>query len=362
MSINTNASAAKNGFNYQDVVAVALLIKNIKTISYMVDEGKNGDIELKFNDNKNIYLQCKLRMNTLNTDYTVSLKKALRDLINSYNKDTKPDKIIYVTNSNYPFGKNKNFDFTTQYKMYNYKHFDKDIKGKISTQIGNIKNDFNNNKDKNLSAYTNNLSTDKLDQILNNLSVMKFAFDGEDNDSKLQLAYQYLEQFLTNLKIYGSVDTRTVFNNLYTRINIGTGMDKGNKRKIIKKGSILAELLVSFLRSNNSLYDNFASHCQIDFGEDEYIKNEVNELKDLFINDFDLQSKIYADYKNYVLEHKNISDRWDKLGSFINQNISQLSKQFKMTDKQDVVKYMVWIMICKRRNIAAIKEECNYEN
>jgi len=100
-----NASASAFGWEFQANAAIVLFIRNIEDAASVRVEGARDDIEIYLSNGQTIYGQAKAQMeNNPGKDSTTRFKSALKTLAENADKSDCRE-LIYVTNDDYPLGK-----------------------------------------------------------------------------------------------------------------------------------------------------------------------------------------------------------------------------------------------------------------
>lgn len=356
----SNASLTKKGFNYQDVVALSYLLRDIENLESINIEGKE-DVDLFYEDKKTVYMQVKMAENVLSKRRSEALNNTLRVLINDFDTKGKvPDEVIYLTNSHYPFATQKDFDFSKDYTRYGYRQLNESIRKKIMDQVRNLKNEKDKRGRIGKNKFIRDLNEEGLEQILDKLSIVKFRYEGEDDQSKLVLLKEYIETFTTKIRIKSRLN-EVLKDAWYFMIS----RSSEDEKKKIKKEDFVAQTFVTV-----SLYENddetFFDKCELDFPSMNYIRNQADELRSLFLHKFTAESAIMGLYTNFA--QKNHGKKLDGLADFLNQEINEVSEALEMdiSDgdiiKIDTVKYIAWTMISQSVILNTIEKVSNYDN
>ena len=185
---DTNAADIRKGFNYQDLVALYVFLTYITDLKVLNNEG-DEDIDILFKDGTYRYYQAK---ETKNVDKSLSkkeLSEALRTLFNDIERvddKTLISEIGVVTNCNYPFTK-KDSNFIVPYMK------------KDHTTLSNVAIDRINGLIEELKVKDKNYKT--VDFLYDKLTVTKLAYQGIDDDSRLERLEKPINRFLSKAKI-----------------------------------------------------------------------------------------------------------------------------------------------------------------
>jgi hypothetical protein len=354
----SNAGKTKKGFNYQDVVALCYFIKDIDKLRYVNVEGKE-DVDLMYSDGKRVFIQVKMADNVLDTKRSTVLKDALRVLINDFSSSPKPNEIIYLTNSHYPFAHQKDFDFSKDYVKYSYNQFNNQIKNKIDKQVRNLSKEVKNNRIQN--QFINELDQNNINEILTKFSVVKLRYEGADDESKLLMLDERIEEFLLKASFHNKLK-EPLRNEWYFMFSRSS---EDAKKKITLENFVAHTFVtVSICETDD---EQFFKSCNIDLESMNYIQSQNTQLKHMFLSKFGVQSTITKLFYDYKRENSDASNL-ECLIQFINENLDELSKVLDLNIstgdkvKIDTVKYMAWVIIFQSHFLNKIKEITNYED
>ena len=197
MATNRNCSDNVDGFNFQTVACISLLIDNLDSFEYIRNEGIE-DIVIKLLNGQSIYAQSKKSINFIdNPNYSTVLNDALKTLTED---DQKNDciQLIYVTNVEHMLGAQ------TDIGIFNTG---------ISVQYGNL--GFKNRQllDNYLNTYP--ISKEKF-------SIHYIAYNG-DGDQKIEPTIKKLNNYLENSDSLSRLSGRKIFDAWYLYLNKNQG-------------------------------------------------------------------------------------------------------------------------------------------
>lgn len=337
---NTNASAVERGFHYQDMVGLIEFLDNIKKAEAVNVEGKD-DIDLILTNGNKYYYQAKETKDPYKSKMSEEFKKALKTL-NADAKDNKMSRIIYVSNSVQPLGGAKNSQqFKLSYAFYNYGQLEPILQQKIDKKINN------------------NSALKYIKKNLTRLYILKISYEGANDRAKLRELNDRVDDFteVTKLNNY-----KHELKNEWQQMIIRSTEEKS---RTIEKRDFYSHTVITVMfsnRSNSRDLDDFLNEFDVSYGNENYIKEQYNEIVGDLYNDFSQVNKIYSAYKSFN-EKNAVLARSERLKKFVETYFPVLKKDLGRTDKKDndVVKFFIWITI-KSYNLADdVKEAINYE-
>ena len=335
-----NALPTVFGFEFQVIAGLILTLRNIKNVKNIAIEGPLEDIELELNSGKYIYAQAKSVVDPLeNKGNSDKFKEGLVTLDeDSSQKDV--EKIIYVSNTYYPFGKRESnskayWPVNASTSIYSYKEL------KDSTLIDNfVLSHKKNNKDFDLNKFE--------------IHFHKF-FNVQDEETRYSLVYDEINKFL------GKISTSyTPFRGDIYRIWHSRFHQNQLERQSLTKEMFLWPLIVELTEKTKD-QSEFIDYFEL---EDELvieISEAYHSLIDSLSNSFEISNLIINDYNTLV-----------KKGDF--SNLKGTEKFFKYIEsywrtfqpkifignleiQELVVKLVMWRILTSKRLITKVKEE-----
>lgn len=340
MAKDTNNSDGVAGFQFQDVAALYLFLDNVKEINYFEVEGKE-DISLQWNDGTMSFIQAKETANP----YTTFNKQYLRDALNVLSKDVSDygdeniKSEVFLTNSNFPFGKRSGQEFT----YASYIKFDKEtLPPKMMDKLLKVNEEVNNSL---------------ID--LKKLKIMKINYWGSDDETKLSELKRKILEFMESASI-GSGKYQIFLTGLMFLVYRSS---EDEKKTISKKD--FAGYTASTLLLDNTQLENFFDMFDISMGNEEYIRNQYADYLKPMSFDFKLITLVNDLVKSYNPKDKTMR-RSKRITSFVNENYIKICPHLGInSDKKqdiDVAKFILWLIITNNTNFMNIKEALNYEN
>lgn len=338
MDFKRNASDVRKGFNYQDMVALFYFLNHIENIKEIKNEGKD-DIDVVFRDNTTKYFQAKETKNVNKTLSKKELKEALTTLFEDIldDKNKKITEIGIITNCNYPFTK-KDANFIVPYRSEDYINLSSVAKDRITKFLGE------------LTQYDINKFEFK------KLTVIKIAYQGNDDDSKLERLEKPINRFLDKARI-----------------------EKGRYYSLLKDWSYI------FYRNSESSYtvtpedfvrrtevtildepdlDTFFKEFHVITGNKQYIKNNYSTYLEKLYSDFKIMSIIQRDYSKFCLHNMN-EDGIKTDDEFVNKESKKILEDLGLRDRKediDIARLIVWSRINHQAYFENIEEAVGVEN
>ena len=261
--MNDNANAVQNGFYFQEVAAVSLLLDHLDDFEKIKNESDVQDIVIVLQDGSYVLAQAKSSFDEDSKDATTYLKKGLKSLEDSSSTSLNTE-LIYITNIKKMFGaKTLTEDFASGYTV----------------------------KYSQLSQMNQNLVgryiSDTFD--VNHLSFQFLYFAGEDESKLSEIKIKMRNTFqeregLKTLNVSFVLDTWL----RYLKQN-ATNMDRSSfyDRKKITWGMLVRRL--------DNTKDDICSDSEQDYSDIDY---EYGILIDSLSCRFDITSRIISDYYN----------------------------------------------------------------
>ncbi|WP_035050929.1 hypothetical protein [Carnobacterium pleistocenium] len=335
-----NALPTVFGFEFQVIAGLIITLRNLKNVKKIAIEGPLEDIELELNNGKYIYAQAKSVVEPLeekgNSD---KFKEGLVTLDeDSSQKDV--EKIIYVSNTYYPFGKRESnskayWPLGATSSIYSYEEL------KDSTLIDSFV----------LSHAKNNPDFD-----LNKLEIHFHKFlNTQDEETRYSLVYNEINKFLGKINISYTPFRGDVYRIWHSRFH-----QTQINRQSLTKEMFLWPLIVELTEKTKD-QSEFVDYFEL---EDELVL-EVSEayhsLIDSLANTFEISNLIINDY-NKLVRRGDLSNY--KANKRIFTYIDSYWEVFQpkifignLEIQELVVKLVMWRILISKRLITKVKEE-----
>lgn len=345
MSGSKNAARSRDGYAFQEVVALYLLLIWREKIVEVNIEGIE-DIDIKTKNGDYIFLQAKNFQNAYDSSTsTAKLKETIRVLANDASKYSNIESLVYVTNSTVPFpmrGKNKVTNkFDSEYAYYLFQSLTPDIQNKIQIDIDAL---ISSTDDKISSEVKADLLNFKMSDNLEKFATMKFRYEGDDRKSKIDLLRKETERILTLARIpsqehdviLGAWQDLVVDSATHERISI-------TKSKFI--GQTLNATI--FYRSP---VEEFANKFKLLTSEEDILKDHHKKLMERLNERYEIISNVSfeANKKFHSASWANLT-RDEQHTKFINEFSTELSEMagFNIDDPHDLIlaKFTIWSVL-----------------
>lgn len=329
--IDTNAANAQKGFYYQDMVALYILLRDIKKINYINPEGED-DIDVMYENGKKSYYQAKYVNNIDNSKVMPEkLGEALKTLYADYiREEGEVEELIFVTNSRFPLGKTRSYhdEFFRHKAYYNYKALPAEFQRKIINKVKSLKFDS--------------------DIDLEKISVLKISYEGSDTATRMRalddLTNEFFEQTRINCK-------QALVNSWFKLIRDSDTV----KDKILTKQEFYSNTIAIVVFQDDRGVEDFLECYDIRSMRNK-IKDNYEYVKNLFIDDFQEYNKIIQCYSD---DDSNYSDTYKR--KFIDEYSNNV---LNVTNKNDddlwIVKLSIWMAIQANQEVIDIKKEIGY--
>ena len=341
---DTNAADIRKGFNYQDLVALYVFLTYITDLKVLNNEG-DEDIDILFKDGTYRYYQAK---ETKNVDKSLSkkeLSEALRTLFNDIERvddKTLISEIGVVTNCNYPFTK-KDSNFIVPYMK------------KDHSTLSNVAIDRINGLIEELKVKDKNYKT--VDFLYDKLTVTKLAYQGIDDDSRLERLEKPINRFLSKAKIENGRYSRLLkeWTFLFYR-------SSENKKYTITTENFVERTEIAIMDDPN--LDDFFRTFHIRTGNKAYIMNNYSRYLKKLIRHFNIMSAIQKDFNSYKLKNQNLyEDEIEK--KFVNEEYEKIANMMGFENdesEKDIAKLIIWLRIIHDSYFYNIERAAKIEN
>lgn len=332
-----NASAIRQGFNYQDMTALFYFLNHIEDIREIKNEGKD-DIDIVFKNNSKKYFQAK---ETININQALSkdeLKKALITLMEDIidDEDESITEIGIITNCNYPFTM-KDSNFIVPYRSEDYVNLSSVAKNRILDLLNELNYDIKKFK-------------------LEDLTIIKIAYQGNDDDSKLERLEKPINKFLAKARIDSSRYFSLLRDWSYIFYRNSESTYTVTPEKFVRRTE------VTLLDDPN--LDEFFRTFHIKTGNKRYIKNNYSNYLEKLYSDFKIMSIIQRDYAEYCVH--NIEKEDDEVEKdFVNEEAEKIVDNLGLKNSKedlDIAKLIVWLRILHDIYFENIEEAAGIEN
>ena len=329
--VNRNARPTIFGFEFQEAAGLILMLENIKNVKEISIEGPHQDIEVLLSNNKKIYAQAKATTNPYQKNTLEQFKKGLLTLIeNSSLNDF--EKLVYVTNSLFPFGKSeiaKQLFAEREKAIFKYGELEK---------LGI-----------NVDSIIKKISSDTDEHMRESLEVHFHRFiDANDERTKYELVYKYLQEFLQNIND-GKYRTQIfeLWTNQFHR--------NASQTKTIIKSDFIWKMIVRLSDIRNT--EGFKDFFGYDNDEIEEIEERFRDEVENLTNGFELSNAINS---LYLIYRENNASRENREFKFIENNWESLQERIiTLEDKETqkiICQLVIWEVIKNRSLIKKTKE------
>jgi hypothetical protein len=268
----SSASYVINGFNFQAYSAVFLLMKYLKDVQFIRNEGEDEDVEIYLKDNVKILAQAKSSQKPYDDNNRKSkFIKALEQLEKSYLNNKEYDlKIEYISNIydclNDSFGPLIN---PTGPVVFNYENLFDETKKLIDITGPNI---------------------DK-----NSLYIRFLPYFGDEYETKNLFALNLIEEFLIKIKTKSRVSiSKTDILNIWMQMISENGANKNTALKI-SKSSLMWTILAIIIEQKSKNFDE----DDLDEATVDEVLNAYEDFVNKQTSKFDLCNKIVSDYYDF---------------------------------------------------------------
>ena len=327
---NTNASATQAGFHYQDMVGLILLFDNIRDIEAINVEG-DDDVDILFSNGTKAYYQVK----EVSNPFSQKMSEKLKDALATLNEDSKikdVKSLVYVSNAHQMLGSLKNSNiFNDNYASYDYEQLPDQLKKKI---------------DKQLVKYP--------DIDIKMFKILKIHYAGNDTRTREIELDKRIDEFigLINVPKTHQLDLKNEWKQMVSRTT------EFPKKKITKHDFYAHTVVVEMFHAPD--FEDFFSKFNIDFGNEEYIKNTYQIQVSRLFEKFELINSIHTEFFKFQKAHRQYG-REEMLKGFINSYCEILKLKLGLVQEKDddVVKLMIWIAVRTNTLTNQIKEVIN---
>ncbi|MCC4357473.1 dsDNA nuclease domain-containing protein [Limosilactobacillus reuteri] len=340
MGSGSNASGIQAGFHYQDFVALYVFLKHIEEIEGVNDEG-DEDIEIIYKNGEHSFLQAKESKFTDKIIPSTVLKKALKSLVKDHNEKSNIRKLVIVTNSNKPFGKNTQGEFASPYMAVDF-------------------NSLNANSRKRINDYLKEILEDKTENELmkykNKLLITKIQYSGYDEESRLQLLNQQITDFMSKADIPTS-NHRFLKDEWIVLFSQSTE----DKTEISLK-QFIAHTEAVILDFPN--LDKFFEELEIEYQNEGYVEQGYQKYLKFLAGNYLIISKIRKAFSEYRQLNLNLG-RSELRKRFINEWAPKFLNEFDFPEGNkniDIVKLVLWLVIRKDSMLNSIERVVKLDN
>lgn len=335
-----NALPTVFGFDFQVIAGLILTLKNIKNVKNIAIEGPLEDIEIELNNGKVIYAQAKSVVDPLNGNGNGDKFREGLITLDEDSKENDVEKLIYVSNTYYPFGKRDNnsqayWPLSYTNSEYSYTEL------KNSTKI----DDF-------ILTFADNNPEFDLDKF--EIHFHKF-FDIKNNATRYTLAYEEIKDFLGKISINYTPYREDVFELWYSRFH-WTQVDKQS----LSKEDFLWPLIVKLTEKSKDLSE-FIDYFEIEGELVVEISEAYHSLIEGLANSFEISNLIINDYNNAIKRNELTNFKGtEKYFKYINQTWKTFQTKIFFGDpeiEESVVKLVMWRILISKRLINKVKEE-----
>ena len=324
--MNDNANAVQNGFYFQEVAAVSLLLDHLDDFEKIKNESDVHDIVIVLQNGSYVLAQAKSSFDEESKNATTYLKMGLKSLENSFSTSSDTE-LVYITNIKKMFGaKTLTEDFASGYTV-NYNQLSQMNQNLVDKYISD-------------SFDVNHLS----------FQFLYFAGDDELKLSKIKIkmknAFQEREGLKT-LNVSFVLDTWL----RYLKQN-ATNMDRSSfyDRKKMTWGMLVRRL--------DYVDDDICSDSEQDYSDINY---EYGFLIDSLSCRFDITSRIISDYYNNRGQYYGKPD-YDAYHLFANDYYESYLDILEEIDrpiifKKRVLMILIQIVLRRRKLIDSVTKE-----
>lgn len=326
-----SASPVMFGFDFQENVAIVLMIKNIAELKTIKVEGEE-DIELLLNDGSYVLAQAKsvVRSSTDFSNIRAKAKKAMESLSEAAQK-LPARELIYYTNSPDPL-----HDDASKSMFYGPARVKYD---ELPDTTKDIINDF-------LSEIEKPLDTSLL-------KIQVLPFETDDDEQKYKVVRDVISAFIRETSILTLVGSHNQLHEVWQTMLKRNGT-KSDRKITLNKKDIVWPVIV-FVTGKGNL-DRNARYCtDLDDGEFDEIERKYGELIQNYCERFETVTKVLSDFSD-----KRESGR-DSIDRFINDYWTAYVDEFGLFTiegevKENLTKIVLYSILSKRYDINKIKQ------
>ena len=315
------ANATQNGFQFQTAAAISLLIDNLDDFKSIKNEGVE-DIVICLLDESYVIAQAKSAHDDECSDNARQYFREASNSLNQASSELNCKQIIYVTNIHKMFGKDTIIDDFVCGETVPYNELD--------------------NKNKEL---VDDLVEEKLDYSKFAVHYLKYIGD----DTKNKWIIQKIKDCFSERKRLSKLTARSVYNTWVLYLNTNASCKDTNTvcdREKITWGMIVDEI--------NHVDDEIYRDSEEDYSE---VINTYSDLLELLTSRFDIISRIYGDYSNYITDivqdnpHEFAVSKWSDYKDIVDE------LDFPDSIKEQITKILIEKVLRKKKIIKDVKME-----
>lgn len=285
-------------------------------------EGESEDIQITLSDGGMIYGQAKARTkNDPGDGSSRRFNEAMESLAEAYSGD-EADVIMYVTNDEYPFGKNFKYSMFGDDSTFTYSELPSDVQKYIK-----------------LAASKNGLDESALSQF----SVCVIGYYGDDDATRLRVVKKYIDQLISNLDILNK--GRISFASLR---NTWAVMLEENSSKLDLEIEIDKEQFI---------WPIIVNVCAVSEG-DEFFADEDDDLVQDVISQyhatinsetvrFSFVTQVISDFEDFK-SHSSLTKRSERHSAFVNEKWESYKDELGVADiESDVAEVLAKLTLHK---------------
>ena len=326
-----SASPVMFGFDFQENVAIVLMIKNIAELETIKVEGEE-DIELLLNDGSYVLAQAKsvVKSSTDFSNIRAKAKKAMESLSEAAQK-LPARELIYYTNSPDPLHDEASKSMFYGPSRVKYDDLPDTAKGIINAFLSEIKK--------------------PLDTSL--LKIQVLPFETDDDEHKYKVVRDVISSFICETGILSLIGSHNQLHEVWQTMLKRNGT-KSDRKVALNKKDIVWPVVV-FVTGKGKL-DRNARYCtDLDDGEFDEIERKYGELIRNYCERFEIVTKVLSDFSDKRKKGRDaiecfINDYWtvytDELG------LDSIEEEVK----EDLTKIVLYTIINKRYDIDKIKQ------
>ena len=326
-----SASPVMFGFDFQNNVAIVLMIKNITELESIKVEGEE-DIELLLNDGSYILAQAKsvVRSSTDFSNIRAKAKKAMKSLSEAAQK-LPARELIYYSNSPDPL-----HDEASKSMFY-----------------GPSRVKYNDLPDTTKSIINGFLSEIEKPLDTSLLKIQVLPFETDDDEQKYKVVREVIARFIHDTGILSLIGSHNQLHEVWQTMLNRNGT-KSDKKVSLNKKDIVWPIIV-FVTGKGHL-DRNARYCtNLDDGEFDEIESKYGEMIQNYCERFEIVTKVLSDFGDKREKGRDSIDR------FINDYWTAYTDEFGLGTieeeiKENLTKIVLYTIINKRYDINTIKQ------
>lgn len=313
---NTNAAGTQQGFHYQDMVGLILILDNLSELKYANIEGTD-DIDIGFDDGSISYYQVKEVNNPNSSNTSQKLKEALKTLETDAHLH-KVRWLVYVSNAYQPLGVMKDSKFfNDKYSQYNFYELPSKLQKKVTDK---------------LSDHT---------QIrLDKIRIMKIQYSGSDDKTKQLVLNERVDDFVDKASLNHKRNIKNEWLNMISR-STENPIEKITKKKFYAH-TVVAEAFTV------PRFGDFFENFDIDPSNEEYIRKTYDNQVTKLLENFELYNSIKTAFIEFAKDDKSRQlSRQEKSFKFVNDHYQITKDKLGISKPQDddIAKIITWIAV-----------------